>query len=163
MFGVGPGNIYMDDPITVDRMAIGLQIVFDCQDPARLSRFYLEALHYKLQDPPKGFGSWHEALKSWGVPEAEWNSASAIVDPDGKGPRIYFQQMDTPKLTKNRLHIDMNASGGSQVPIMERKGQIRIEVERLLRLGATRQREREEGNDYCMVMLDPEGNEFCVQ
>jgi hypothetical protein len=140
-----------------------IQIVFDCRDPVALSKFYAEALHYKLQDPPEGYKSWEEALKAWGVPEEEWNSSSAIVDPEGKGPRIYFQQMDTPKLGKNRVHLDINASGGLRATIDERKEQARAEVERLLKLGATEQREWEEQGEYWVVMLDPEGNEFCVQ
>ena len=144
-------------------MALGVQIVFDCHDPASLSKFYAEALHYKLQDPPRGFKSWEEALKAWGVPEAEWESTSAIVDPDGKGPRIFFQQMETPKLGKNRLHIDMNASGGPRVSLEERKKQVRSEVDRLSKLGANAGREWEEQGDFWVVMTDPEGNEFCVQ
>jgi len=84
------------------------------------------------------------------------------VHPDGHGPRIYFQQMDTPKLGKNRLHIDVNASGGSRVSVQERKKQVNAEVDRLLSMGATKQREVEETGEYCVVMLDPEGNEFCV-
>jgi hypothetical protein len=75
-------------------MAFSLQAVFDCKDPASLSKFYAEALHYKLQDPPAGYESWEKWLMEKGIPEEEWNSASAIVDPEGKGPRIYFQQMD---------------------------------------------------------------------
>jgi hypothetical protein len=140
-----------------------VQVVFDCIDPAALSRFYAEALRYKPQDPPVGYRTWEEALNAWGVPREEWNSASAIVDPDGKGPRVYFQQMDTPKAGKNRVHLDVNASGGGLVPIPERKGQVRAEVERLLKLGAKEQREWEERDEYWVVMLDPEGNEFCVQ
>jgi hypothetical protein len=140
-----------------------VQIVFDCHDPLGLSKFYAEALHYKLQDPPEGYKSWEEALKAWNVPEEEWNSSSAIVDPEGKGPRIYFQKMDTPKLGKNRVHIDVNASEGSQASIQERKRQVRAEVERLLKLGAKEQREWEEQGEHWVVMLDPEGNEFCVQ
>jgi Glyoxalase-like domain len=144
-------------------MATKLQIVFDTQDPDRLAKFYAEALHYKLQDPPEGFSTWLEALKAWNVPEEEWNSASAIVDPEGKGPRIYFQQMDTPKPEKNRLHIDLNASKGSTVSLEERKMDVRHEVDRLLKLGAKEQRELEDGREYCVVMLDIDGNEFCVQ
>lgn len=144
-------------------MATRIQVVFDCRDPESLSKFYAEALHYKLQDPPEGFHSWEEALKAWNVPEEEWNSAGAIVDPEGKGPRIYFQQMDTPKLGKNRLHIDLNASQGSRVPLEQRKKEVRSEVERLLKIGAKEQRELEDVREYCVVMLDIEGNEFCVQ
>jgi hypothetical protein len=145
-------------------VALKLQVVFDCRDPASLSRFYAEALHYKLQDPPSGFPSCEAFLKEQGIPQDEWNSASAVVDPDGKGPRIYFQQMDTPKLGKNRLHIDINASGGLRVHLDERKRQVNAEVDRLRGLGATKHHELDEGRgEYCVIMLDPEGNEFCVQ
>lgn len=144
-------------------MATGVQIVFDCPDPAALATFYAAALHYEVQDPPEGFSTWEEALRAWGVPEAEWNDASAIVDPEGRGPRIYFQRMDTPKRGKNRVHLDLNVSGGPQVPLAERKGRVDAEVARLRALGASRQRALEEQEDYWVVMLDPDGNEFCVQ
>ncbi len=98
-----------------------------------------------------------------GIPEEDWNSASAIVDPEGKGPRIYFQRMDTPKTGKNRLHVDINVSGGSGVPLPERKMSVKQEVERIVGIGGTKLREQEENSGYCIVMTDPEGNEFCVQ
>jgi len=160
-------------------MATKTQVVFDCADPDRMATFWAEALHYKLQDPPAGFPSWEAALKAWGVPEEEWNSASAIVDPEGRGPRIYFQQMDTPKPGKNRIHLDLNVSGGMAVPLSDRKAQVNREVGRLLKLGASEQkawdeydilvipggppRSEAEPGEYWVVMQDPEGNEFCVQ
>ena len=144
-------------------MAHGVQVVFDCRDPGALASFYAKVLHYKEQDPPKGYKTWEEWLKAMKVPHEDWNSAGAIVDPEGKGPRIYFQRMDTPKLGKNRLHIDVNASGGSRVPIAERRKQVDAEVDRIIRLGAAKEREVDETGEYCVVMLDPEGNEFCVQ
>src|SRR5213594_1981729 len=101
-------------------MATSFQIVFDCADPDSLGTFWAEALHYKSQDPPSGFPSWEAFLKARGVPEAEWNTANAIVDPDKLGPRIYFQKMDTPKPTKNRVHLDLNVSGGARVQLDER-------------------------------------------
>jgi hypothetical protein len=151
-------------------MARSVQIVFDCRDPAVLSKFYAAALDYKLQDPPAGYGSWEEALKAFGVPQEEWNSASAVVDPQGRGPRIYFQQMDTPKPGKNRLHLDFNVGGGSSAPLDERRKRIDAEVDRLLGLGARTHntvelpmRSAAEAGEYWVVMQDPEGNEFCVQ
>jgi len=144
-------------------MVHGVQVVFDSRDPAGLAGFYAQVLHYKLQDPPEGFKTWEEWLKARGIPLEDWNSASAIIDPAGKGPRIYFQQMDTPKLGKNRVHIDVSASSGTRVSIQVRKEQVNAEVDRLLSLGATKQREVEETEEYCVVMVDPEGNEFCVQ
>jgi hypothetical protein len=144
-------------------VAFKLQVVFDCKDPDRLAKFYAEALHYKMQDPPTGYPSWESWLRGQGIPEAEWNTASAIVDPEGKGPRIYFQQMDTPKPNKNRLHIDISASGGLKVPLPERRSKVDAEVERLVRLGATKDHALEETGEYWVVMMDPEQNEFCVQ
>jgi hypothetical protein len=145
-------------------MALGIQIVFDCTHPQRLSEFYAAALHYRLQDPPEGFPTWEAFLGSIGVPEEEWNDGSAVVDPEGKGPRIYFQRMDTPKPTKNRLHLDVNASGGRKVPEEERRRRIDAEVERILGLGlgATKLSVSDDANFYFVTMLDPEGNEFDV-
>ncbi len=144
-------------------MALKLQVVFDCADPERLAGFYASALHYRLQDPPEGFGSWEEALTAWKVPREEWNSASAIVDPEGQGPRVYFQRMATPKPAKNRVHLDLNASGGRSVSLGDRKEQVRAEVRRIAAAGAQEQKEWEEDGEFWVVMLDPEGNEFCVQ
>ncbi len=146
-------------------MAHGIQIVFDCADPQRLSEFYAAALRYKLADPPEGFPTWEAFLESTNVPREEWNDGSAVVDPEGRGPRIYFQRMDTPKPAKNRLHIDVNASGGRRVPIRERRRRVDAEVERILglRLGAQKVRSEEEAGVYFVAMLDPEGNEFDVQ
>ena len=145
-------------------MALGIQIVYDCGDPDRLARFYAAALRYKMQDPPEGFATWEAFLQSIGVPREEWNDASAVIDPDGKGPRIYFQKMDTPKPEKNRLHLDLNASGGRTSPKAERRKRIDVEVERILALGlgATKIHVETEGDWYFVTLRDPEGNEFDV-
>jgi hypothetical protein len=74
-------------------MATKVQVVIDCADPARLAEFWGEALGYIIQPPPPGFDSWPAFLLSVGVPESEWTSASAVVDPDGVGPRFYFQRV----------------------------------------------------------------------
>lgn len=138
-----------------------VQIVFDCGDPDVLAKFYAGALRYTIQEPPGGFVSWQAYLRSKGDPSPEW--VSAIVDPDGVGPRIFFQQMDTPKPPKNRLHLDLNSSSGPEVPLPTRKTEVGAEARRLIALGATKQSEFEENGEYWVVMLDPEGNEFCVQ
>ncbi len=140
-----------------------VQVVFDSKDPERLASFYARALGYKLQEPPKPYASWDEAQKDWGIPEEDWHDWAAIVDPDGTGPRIYFQKMDTLKTAKNRLHIDVNASEGHTASPEKRKEQVGARVDYLKSLGASRQGEFDENGDYWVVMLDPEGNEFCVQ
>jgi hypothetical protein len=87
---------------------------------------------------------------------------SAIVDPDKAGPRIYFQKVPEPKTVKNRVHLDLNVAGRG-MPTEERNRQVDAEVERLIRLGATRVGSYEQHGEYWTVMKDPEGNEFCVQ
>src|SRR5919202_192617 len=110
-------------------MATSVQVVFDCADPARLAGFWAMALGYQLQDPPEGYGSWPEFLAAQGIPEDQWNSASAIVDPDGKGPRIYFQWVPEAKTVKNRVHLDLNIGGGQGEPLEERRRRVDAEVE----------------------------------
>lgn len=135
----------------------------DCVDPARLSRFWEAALHYRLADPPPGHSSWEEYLRAAGVPEEDWNSASAAVDPEGRGPRLYFQRVPEPKTTKNRVHLDLNVGGGPGTPVEDRRRRVDEEVERLAGLGASLVRAMAEHGGYWVVMLDPEQNEFCVQ
>ncbi len=145
-------------------MATAVQVVFDCSDPDRLSRFWATALHYKLQDPPEGFTSWQAWLADAGIPESEWNSAGAIVDPDGAGPRLFFQRVPEGKVVKNRVHLDLNVSDKREVGAEEGKRRVDAEVERLTGEGATVVRPGgEERGEYWVVMQDPEGNEFCVQ
>ena len=144
-------------------MGTSVQVTFDCGDPDRLARFWATALGYRVQDPPQGFASWQAWLAAQGIPEEDWNSASAVVDPDGIGPRIYFQRVPEGKMVKNRVHLDVNVGGGHGTPDEERRGRINAEVERLIGEGATRQREVAERGEYWVVMQDPEGNEFCLQ
>jgi hypothetical protein len=145
-------------------MATEIQVVIDCADPARLAPFWAEALHYKLQDPPEGFETWHDFLRAQGVPEEAWNDASAVVDPDGAGPRIYFQRVPEPKSVKNRVHLDLNVGPGMAAPVEERRRMVDAEVERLRSVGASVFRPGSvERGEYWVVMQDPEGNEFCLQ
>jgi hypothetical protein len=143
-------------------VATGIQVVIDCADPGRLAPFWAAALHYKLQDPPEGFASWQDWLKASGIPESDWNSASAVVDPSGVGPRIYFQQVPEGKVVKNRVHMDLNVTTRTD-SVDVRRGQVDAEVERLVGLGARKLRAVAERGEYWVNMLDPEGNEFDVQ
>ncbi len=144
-------------------MATGIQVVFDCADPDRLATFWATALAYKKQDPPPGHASWEAFLAAQGIPQERWNSASAIVDPDGVGSRVYFQRVPEGKVVKNRVHLDLNVGGGRKAPLEERRRRVDAEAERLVRAGARRVRAVGERDEYCVNMLDPEGNEFDLQ
>jgi hypothetical protein len=145
-------------------MATGIQVVIDCADPDRLAHFWAEALHYKIQDPPAGFATWPDFLRAQGIPESDWNKASAVVDPDKKGPRVYFQRVPEGKVVKNRVHLDLNVGGGHAAGLQENRRRVDAEVQRLEGIGATVFRPGSvEDGEYWVVMQDPEGNEFCVQ
>jgi len=73
-------------------MAVSFQLVIDCADPEPLARFWAAALGYELEPPPDGFASWDAYWRDVGVPEDELGTgADCIVDPGGRGPRIWFQ------------------------------------------------------------------------
>ena len=143
-------------------MATQVQVVIDCADPSRLSAFWALALGYQEQAPPEGYATWEDALRAWNVPEDQWNSRGAIVDPDGVGPRLFFQQVPEGKVVKNRVHLDINAGVG-MAGDDERRRTIAAKVASLTDAGATTLHEMEERGEYWVVMQDPEGNEFCVQ
>ena len=144
-------------------MATSFQVVIDCADPDALARFWAEALHYVMQSPPPGFDTWEDFLRANNVPESEWNSRSAVVDPDGVGPRVFFQRVPESKVAKNRLHLDLHVGGGPGTDLAERHTRVDAEVERLTGLHASRVEAFEEMGEYWVTMRDPEGNEFDVQ
>jgi hypothetical protein len=144
-------------------MGFHVQVTFDSTDPDRLARFWATALDYKIQDPPEGFDSWPAFLEAMNVPKDQWDRASAIVDPAGKGPRLFFQKVPEPKTAKNRMHIDLTNPAGRSLSPEERSAVVHAKVAELVEARATRVREHEEMGDHWVVMHDPEGNEFCVQ
>ena len=146
-------------------MAVSYQLVIDCASPDKLAHFWAEALHYVIEPPPPGHESWDEFYRSIGVPEEELGiGADSIADPHGEGPRIWFQIVPEAKSIKNRLHIDVHASGGRGTPLEARRELVEAEAARLEALGATRRHAIvEEGLDhYAVAMADPEGNEFDI-
>ena len=143
-------------------MTVEFQVTFDSADPAAHAAFWAEALHYVLAPPPPGFASWDAALDAWGVPAEQRNDRSAIVDPAGKGPRVFFQRVPEPKTAKNRVHLDLRAAAG--LTGEARLAALEAECTRLVALGASRVQRFEPGpmSAGFIVMGDPEGNEFCL-
>lgn len=79
-------------------------------------------------------------------PTAAGDDFTVLKDPAGKGPNVSIDRMEP---LRGRIHLDLYTEDPDG------------EVERLLRLGATRYHEREPGEDF-VVLADPEGNLFCV-
>jgi len=141
-------------------MALTLQVTFDAGDPGALAAFWAQVLGYMADPPPEGFAAWEDWARQQGIPEDRWNDASAIVDPDGAGPRIFFQKVPEGKTAKNRVHLDVRAAPGLDADA--RWERLRGEAERLIEAGATKLYEREERGAFWITMQDPEGNEFCL-
>ena len=152
-------------------MSRTIQLTYDARDPQGLGLFWRAALDYAVDPPPGGeigepeetITAWGEFLTSAGVPEEQHNTAFALVDPTGAGPRIFFQQVPEPKSAKNRLHVDVRAAPGLAGD--ERMAALEEECARLVGLGAARLRRFEPEPPMSagfIVMADPEGNEFCL-
>jgi hypothetical protein len=116
------------------------EIVFDCRQAPALARFWAAALD--------GY-----AVRAYDQAEIDRLATVGLTpetDPtvlvDGPGPSLCFQQVPERNYTNNRVHLDIAAADRA------------AEVQRLLALGARLQREA----DGYTVMLDPEGNQFCV-
>ena len=104
----------------------------DCRDPRLLADFWSVALGYRLDD-------------------ADEESASIVPAEGASGWALLFFVVPEGKSVKNRLHLDLSPPAT-----------MAAEVERLVAAGATVQGRVDEGGSFWTVMLDPEGNEFCV-
>ncbi|WP_188835702.1 VOC family protein [Flexivirga endophytica] len=152
-------------------MSREFQVTFDTADPRSLSTFWRDVLGYVHPGPPgvelaadaDPLEAWDRFLEDAGVPEDRRNSASALVDPEEKGPRLFFQQVPEAKRAKNRLHLDVRAAPGLEGD--ERMAALEAECARLVALGAARVQRFEPAPPTSLgfiVMTDPEGNEFCL-
>ncbi|MEK9519968.1 VOC family protein [Streptomyces sp. NPDC087908] len=152
-------------------MSRRFQVTFDAHDPAALSTFWRDVLGYVHPGPPgvelpegaDPLAAWDRFLADLGVPEDQRNTRSAVEDPEGEGPRVFFQQVPEGKEGKNRVHLDVRVAPGLAGD--ERMAALEAECERLVALGGTRLRRFEPAppmSNGWIVMADPEGNEFCL-
>ncbi|KWX25639.1 glyoxalase [Mycolicibacterium wolinskyi] len=109
-------------------------VTIDCADPSRLSLFWSELLDI----PPTNE---HGDDTNW----ATLGSRTSAL------PRLTFQRVPEPKSTKVRLHLDVQVDDISAG---------RRQVEALGGSWSGIRHDYDEG--VVMVMLDPEGHEFCL-
>lgn len=139
-------------------MSTRIQVVFDAADPHRLARFWAEALRYQQEDHSGIVAALleHGQLRNEDVVEVDGRRAfrdvAACTDPDGAGPRLFFQRVPEPKTAKNRVHLDLQV-GAPNAP---------TEVERLVTLGASVAWTSSDRGPVTTTLHDPEGNELCV-
>ncbi len=114
-------------------------MTIDCADPASLATFWSEAL-------------------GWPAPWVHENGGGAVCGPPGGGLYLEFIRVPESKVVKNRLHL-----GTTTGSVEEHQA----EVDRLVGLGARigwKERFGPEVDPHYRnwVLLDPEGNEFCL-
>jgi hypothetical protein len=136
-------------------MASGrVQVTFDCAEPETLAVFWAAVLGYPAPDI-EGFRA---KLRSLGIPDDRLGESCLIEDPGGARPRLFFQRVPEPKVAKNRVHLDVGARAGGSAS----QDDIDREVERIVAVGGQVLHPVTDESGYFVVMLDPEGNEFCV-
>lgn len=98
-------------------------------------------------DPQRLAAFWARALGYVPEPGFDGPDNASIVDPDGRGPAIGFLRVPEPTTAKSRFHLDVRVLGDAD----------------LVEAGATVVREEWYGEGVLghVVLLDPEGNEFC--
>jgi hypothetical protein len=108
-------------------------VVIDCVNFDGMYEFWREALHYVTTRPPKD---------GWVI----------LRDPEGKNTNVSLNLvLPVEKLVgRNWLHFDLYTR--------DQKG----EVDRLLKLGATRHPQEYDPEDDFIVLEDPDGNLFCI-
>lgn len=109
-------------------------VTIDCRDVAKVAEFWSAALGIALDSEASPYF-------------ASLNRTGPTL------PRFMFLQVPEAKTAKNRMHLDLLVDAA--VPRDE-------EVARLVELGAAHVADKDEWGHSWAVMLDPEGNEFCV-
>jgi glyoxalase superfamily protein len=82
----------------------------------RMVTFWAEALGYVPEPPPGGHAtsraSWASVrMPEAGLPAGAGDSPESIIDPAGRGPRVWFQQVPEPKVAKKRWPFDLKVGG----------------------------------------------------
>ena len=141
------------------------QLTINANDPARLARFWAQALGYQPMPPSEPATTWHAHYRSRLGTEDTFDDR--LFDPDGLRPPIWFQQVPETRAGTNRLHLDLYPTGrDTSLPQERRIAIVEATVAELVAAGAgvTRRTQDDDPEDsvYYVVMHDPEGNEFCV-
>lgn len=119
--------------------------VVDCRDHRAQARWWAKVLGWQVV-----FESESEAVI---IPAWATDEAAAETPWERTGPGMVFVPVPERKTVKNRLHIDL-------APHLDDDRD--AEIERLLSMGATRTDVGQTDEVTWDVLIDPEGNEFCV-
>jgi len=110
---------------------------------------FIKYISIDCSDPKRLSAFWSEVTGYRAV--AESDDFCALAAPDKRGVRsLFFWKVPESKVVKNRVHLDL----ATKDPVGE--------IEKLVGLGAQKVEFREGNGSSWTVMLDPEGNEFCI-
>jgi 4a-hydroxytetrahydrobiopterin dehydratase len=101
-------------------------------------------------DVPAVVPFWRAVLGYEDEPAPADDASPALVDPAGRGPAVWFQQMDAPRPQRNRIHVDVS------VPHDVAEERVRAALAAGGRLVS------DANAPAWWVLADPEGNEACV-
>ncbi|MET7808825.1 VOC family protein [Micromonospora chersina] len=111
-------------------------ITIDCADPYGLATFWSEATGWPVSDVD------------------EPGDDEVLVEAPSPVPGLLFIRVPEAKTVKNRVHVDWQPTERGRDD----------EVKRLMALGATLHEDHRTADGRGWVtLLDPEGNEFCVE
>jgi len=112
------------------------------------NRSWIGSIVVDCTDLPAMLAFWQAALHY--VPrDPPEPDGVVLMDPAGHGPNLSLYRTDESPLRDYRLHLDLYSS------------ELEREVDRLLRLGATRGPPAPPGGDF-VTLRDPDGNVFDV-
>ncbi|WP_280449662.1 VOC family protein [Nocardia brasiliensis] len=111
-------------------------VSIDCADPYQLATFWAAATGWPVSDADQA------------------GDEEVLLEAPAPVPGVLFIQVPEGKKVKNRVHFDWMPSERARDE----------EVDRLIALGATLYEDHRtpEGSGW-VTLLDPEGNEFCVE
>lgn len=109
-----------------------LEVAVDALDIGAVRPFWRAVLGYEDEPPP--------------APDA----SPALRDPAGRGPALWFQQMDAPRPQRNRIHLDVT------VPHDVAEARVRAAIDAGGRLVS------DAAAPAFWVLADVEGNEACI-
>jgi hypothetical protein len=138
-------------------VGVAISLTFDCVNAVTMGEFWKLALGYEDNPPPAPYASREEWLSALGEPDTTAEDGAWLRDPDGVGPTLSILRVPEPKVAKNRLHIDVRVTRGTDPA--QGWAVIAAKVAQLTEAGGTT---LHEDHGHHVVMADPEGNEFCV-
>jgi hypothetical protein len=119
------------------------EIIIDSHDPLSLARWWAEVLDYEVGPPaPQG---WVGISPREGRPSEQAYRAAPQV------PTIVFVPVPEAKSVKNRAHLDVwsvDRTPEEEVAWLLERGAAHVDIG--------------QGDAPWVVLVDPEGNEFCV-